>query len=549
MPVIVKFYFPRSVGSYSGNVTYEMGVYDWKVSIGQETCGPYKSIVYCSPCGGDGTFPETPPGQSLTAYALLGDTIRLSYHVEVDGYTDDPYSGSGFLDWEGGDSIRMGFFLCVAKVPWILIHGWDAGWDKWNVFTEFLEDDRIPYATVDLRPDADPYTRAGRLAQEIDMIRVVRKWGDVKVNLVAHSQGGLDARAYLRNLGGKAKDQVYSLTMIATPNHGTVGASIRNIYGWVLGESTPWVTPGWVEKFNRVTPLVAGVKYYTIAGSKRVFPGSWLIPGEDDGVVPVKSVHLDGATSLGVFPREHNELVTDRSVYEAVKTEVDPSYSEELNALAFVTIEDGEVLPGQFVSGSVIVDDVNEVAFVLISAGPLGLALQSPSGEYVTPQSSNANISYDSGEWLDLLAQAYIVQKPAPGVWKAHVSTEAEPNHFMLVVSAENTFVLDGSTADYFNPVGGKVRLRAALDTAATITNVQADIIDPNGSREMVALYDDGLHDDDLPDDGLYGNAFFPSLEGEYTLVFSAEGAIGGREFSRADLESIFVGPQTVPAQ
>jgi hypothetical protein len=76
-----------------------------------------------------------------------------------------------------------------------------------------------------------------------------------------------------------------------------------------------------------------------------------------------------------------------------------------------------------------------------------------------------------------------------------------------------------------------------------------ADITDPNGSREIVDLYDDGLHEDGSPKDGVYGNAFFPSVEGEYTIVFSSRGAIGGKEFSRIDLESIFVNAPTMPAR
>jgi pimeloyl-ACP methyl ester carboxylesterase len=488
------------------------------------------------------------------------------------------------MNWGGGENIGGEWFYYYgdgwndnsvdneyqgivekAKVPWILIHGWDAGPDKWATFEGFLEGDAIPYATVDLRPDADPNVRARTLAQKIDLLREQYRYHG-KINLVCHSQGGLDARAYLRNLGGKANDQVYSLTMIATPNHGTRGATLRNWYAILTRmtplpdkKSTPWLTPGWVEQFNKGTPLMAGVNYYTVAGLLKYSPfslkkdrfGSLVLPGGDDGVVPVRSVLIDGPNveHLGTFPYGHNELVARREVYDAVKQKIDPAYAEELDSLAFGAVEDGEVLAGQSASRSVIVDEVNEVAFMVISSGPLDFTLQSPSGESIAPQSLDASVIYDSGNWLDLQAQAYVVQKPISGVWKINVTGGAEPDYFLLLVSAENTFVLDGATDEYFNPVGGKVRLGATLDANASITDMRVEITDPNGSREIVALYDDGLHDDDLPDDGLYGNAFSPSLEGDYTLVFSAKGAIGDREFSRADLESIFVSPQTVPAQ
>jgi hypothetical protein len=435
--------------------------------------------------------------------------------------------------------------------PWILIHGWKAGPEKWKEWTTEdegfleLEKDHIPYATVDLRPDADPNTRARRLAQEIDMIRIEKNWRDVKVNLVAHSQGGLDARAYLRGLGDKAKDQVYSLTMIATPNHGTVLAYIAGVR---------YLTPRWVERFNRATPKAEGVAYYTLAGSK-VGPLSWLLWGEDDGIVPVSSVHLDDAIALGcspdtaTCPYEHNELVERREVYDAVKSQTDPDFPEEPNSPAFVAIKDGDILAGQPVSRTIVVDGLKEVAFVVASSAPLDFSLQSPQGERITVQTQDARVSYYAGEGLGLVAQSYVVRQPASGTWMAQVSGDIEGQHFTLLASAENTFALDGSTDEYFNRVGEKVKLRAALDTDASITDMRADITDPNGSRITVVLYDDGLHEDDLPGDGVYGNVFFPSCDGDYMLVFSAKGVVGGREFSRADLESIVVEAPTVVEQ
>jgi pimeloyl-ACP methyl ester carboxylesterase len=568
------------------NTTLELEVDEFYLTVGERTIGPYELKQHCYeaapyPYEVHTSFPRwicwAYPGQAhgLTdeedpwITAKLGDSINFFYHLKADVHSVNPKLRSG---WSGDLSVRIE--LTVSKIPWILIHGWDAGPEKWDIFERFLKKDRTPHHTVDLRKpvpvDADdwqngaetnPDIRARRLAWQIDWF--IRPGG--KINLVGHSQGGLDARAYIRDLGEKAKDKVHSIVMIATPNHGTRGVSLRD---WWYRRTfrpwrcTPWLTPGEVEKFNRKTPLAKDIDYYTVAGLLEYSPfslkkdrlGSLAVPGGDDGVVPVRSVHLDGATVLGpstgegTFPYGHNELVTRKEVYDAIKKEIDPAYSEEPNSLAFVAIEDGEVLPAQSVSRLVTMDDVNEVAFVLISGGPLRLSLQSPGGESITPESSNPNISHDSGEWLDLQAQAYVVQKPGSGVWKAEVTGGAEPDYFILIVSAENTFVLDGSTDEYFSPAGEEVRLRAALDADATIANMQVDITDPNGSREMVVLYDDGLHGDDAPNDGVYGNVFFPSLEGEYTLVFSAKGVLGGREFSRADLESISVSAPTMPA-
>ena len=115
MPVVVNFAFPWSVGSDSFNVTYEMGVYSWEASIGESVFGPYEVLTYCSPCGGHGTFPETTPEQPLTASAYLGDIIKLSYHIKVDGHTEVSYWPSMFIDYIYGHSIRMGFIISVPE--------------------------------------------------------------------------------------------------------------------------------------------------------------------------------------------------------------------------------------------------------------------------------------------------------------------------------------------------------------------------------------------------------------------------------------------------
>jgi len=197
--------------------------------------------------------------------------------------------------WETSNIVSNGDFSISISVPVMLIPGWAHSRVVWVEFEKFLDKEGIPYAEVETPQYADPETNASILAIQIELIKERREWPG-RIDIVAHSQGGLDARAYLRNLGDQARDQVRNLTMIATPNHGTVSADWWNLY-WTLRFKTekcvPWLTQGWVEAFNQTTPIVNGVKYYTVAGSKCVLPGSWMIPGEDDGVVPVKSVHLD----------------------------------------------------------------------------------------------------------------------------------------------------------------------------------------------------------------------------------------------------------------
>ena len=65
--------------------------------------------------------------------------------------------------------------------------------------------------------NADIETNALYIAQRIDQI--IKETGAEKVNIIAHSKGGLDSRYAISILG--AGDKVASLTTISTPHHGS----------------------------------------------------------------------------------------------------------------------------------------------------------------------------------------------------------------------------------------------------------------------------------------------------------------------------------------
>ncbi len=62
--------------------------------------------------------------------------------------------------------------------------------------------------------------RAALLVPQIQAI--LAQTGKAKVNLIGHSQGGMDARVLASPNGFAMGDQIASVTTIATPNHGTL---------------------------------------------------------------------------------------------------------------------------------------------------------------------------------------------------------------------------------------------------------------------------------------------------------------------------------------
>lgn len=142
--------------------------------------------------------------------------------------------------------------------------------------------------------------RAQRLA---DLIRALP---DPRVNIVAHSMGGLDARYAISQLG--LAPRVASLTTIGTPHLGTPLANAGNaLFGAIsrmlrrffdvvaFGDLT---THG-MAKFNAAVPDASGVAYASVVGrSGRLRTNPLLWPshlylaersGANDGVVPAAS--------------------------------------------------------------------------------------------------------------------------------------------------------------------------------------------------------------------------------------------------------------------
>jgi triacylglycerol esterase/lipase EstA (alpha/beta hydrolase family) len=66
------------------------------------------------------------------------------------------------------------------------------------------------------------------VAQKVDAIRAAT--GAAKVDLVGHSQGGLENRYYLKFLGGAANVGTY--VSLGTPQYGTVTANIATFFGF-----------------------------------------------------------------------------------------------------------------------------------------------------------------------------------------------------------------------------------------------------------------------------------------------------------------------------
>ncbi len=146
---------------------------------------------------------------------------------KVAGFSKIKYSHFRDTLKEKGIPAELAMRKVIPEYPLILLHGyWNTPivWKKFVIFFEangyeidknlFLFDGRGENkspANIDIQINSKKLK---------DLVQhVLTSSGKTKVNLVAHSMGGLISRWYIEQLGGNAK--VHKLIMLGTPNHGS----------------------------------------------------------------------------------------------------------------------------------------------------------------------------------------------------------------------------------------------------------------------------------------------------------------------------------------
>jgi triacylglycerol esterase/lipase EstA (alpha/beta hydrolase family) len=190
-----------------------------------------------------------------------------------------------------------------AAMPVLLLHGvvCNAG-----VFRALIADLRArgigPVYTLSYGPPlAAAELFVEQLAVRIESIRAAT--GAARVALVAHSMGGVVARAYIQRYGAA---RVATLVTIGTPHHGSHHAR------FAVGASIAALRPDseWLARLNRDEGAPLPVRVVPI--------WSW----HDSLVTPQTSARLAGAEEIALAGIGHNAMLGDARVFELVADEL-----------------------------------------------------------------------------------------------------------------------------------------------------------------------------------------------------------------------------------
>lgn len=186
--------------------------------------------------------------------------------------------------------------------PILFVHGYTSSGSYWNTMASDFKNDGWPAAYLDQWSydwHQSNATTASQLASEVD--RLLAATGASKVDVIAHSMGGLSSRYYAKNLGGDAKIDAW--VSLGGPNHGT---------DWANGCTD-----------TSCVEMRIGSTFLNSLNSGDETPGSpryatWWSPC-DTVINPDSSVSLSGATNTKTACLSHTALGSDPTVYGQVR--------------------------------------------------------------------------------------------------------------------------------------------------------------------------------------------------------------------------------------
>lgn len=188
------------------------------------------------------------------------------------------------------------------RPPVLLLHGFFCNSAFWWILRRELV--RLSYDNVFTQTLEPVFGDIDRLGEQVhDRIEAIcAATRAKKVIIVAHSMGGLAARACLRRHGGA---RVLKLICIGTPHHGTVHARAVAVLGKNLRQMR--VDSPWLEQLNR-------------APSPAPITNIWS--RHDNIVAPQDSCTLHGAKNIALAGVGHLEMAIAPSVRELIVEEI-----------------------------------------------------------------------------------------------------------------------------------------------------------------------------------------------------------------------------------
>lgn len=200
--------------------------------------------------------------------------------------------------------------LTGQGLPVLLVHGYVCNRGYWTQLSRQLAQAGIVHKAIDLEPiDANIDGYVTQVEQALQVLCTLT--GKPQAIIVAHSMGGLVARAWLRHYGAA---RVARIITIGTPHHGTAlanlaaGANARQM-SRIDGAPSGWLAQLAASETPETRALITSMYSH-----------------HDNIVAPQTSAHLPGARNLAFGGIGHVALASDARILRQLLAEITIKY-------------------------------------------------------------------------------------------------------------------------------------------------------------------------------------------------------------------------------
>ncbi len=406
-----------------------------------------------------------------------------------------------------GMASRDQAMLAVNPRPVVLVHGWNsnaAGWDGYAKLLQTRDPDWEVHAVGDGRFEgtmqtgsiANPLDRgsglvanAGQLGTYVEDLR--DELDAQRVDLVAHSMGGLISRYYVAMLMAHTNGTPVAtrLLMLGTPNLGSPCASI------IPHSSAFDLDPAVIAQFNAVVSATYGVQLAILAGD--AWPTTCHVAGEGDMVVQVESAfalpYVTDRRRTGTDHVSMTRSVTDAEDYVLPRlTRSAAGDTGRVAALSDASVIQANASAGAFApivvaSGIAEIDSLGSVEIpitvdALDRIGATVAAIPGITAELVPPALVAAAVTTTTDD-KRTFASTDAVESPVVGNWTLRLTSNASERASVAYAvagyaTAAPTLAVEASGDGLVTTVTGVA--------AGSIATVEAVIVDAHGRSTVL---------------------------------------------------------------
>ncbi len=412
----------------------------------------------------------------------------------------------------------------VEPRPVVLVHGFISTAFVWSSYLGnngflanaglrgFAVGDGQTLGLMDMGNPFLPYSLTKTIAKNAEELAeyisgVMTLTGAEKVDLVAHSMGGLVSRYYLDEI--MQEPNVTQLIMLGTPNGGS-NCSNFQIYLRKYLPAALELTPFYIQNFfNQEITDRQDVPFFQIAGTPIEF-GLSCTGLPNDSLVSLASITML-TTPFVKVPLFHMDLITSEETFTDLILErlmnVEPQQNLESlpeGSLDFRSSTDlpsqatqtfsGHVNPGGVKNVDVHLDEVATANFALFDPShSLKVTMYGIDGR-VIELSPDQHELIATGEPTTLVSMEHSLDNPDAGLWKvilaATEDTPLEGIDYMLSVELVGGAQLETSASPLLSELGESIELEATLELSKTLQdiNITALIRRPGGSSMNILL-------------------------------------------------------------